>query len=97
MNEDKNKQTTGDAKGLEVTFPEEVKKGYFSNNVFITSTSEEFFLDFLSVAPPVGSVVSRIIVTPTHAKRLAKALKESIEKYEAQFGELPLETKKKAQ
>jgi len=37
---------------------------------------------------PKAKVISRIIVTPDHAKRLLAALKENIEKYEAAFGKI---------
>ena len=32
---------------LQIVFPDELKKGVFSNNVYINHTSEEFILDFL--------------------------------------------------
>ena len=37
---------------------------------------------------PKAKVKSRIILTPQHAKRLLKALKENIVKYESSFGEI---------
>jgi hypothetical protein len=35
---------------------------------------------------PFGKLVSRIILTPGHAKRLLQALHENIRRYEEQFG-----------
>lgn len=80
-------------KALEVFFPDELKKGSYSNNVFINHTPEEVVLDFLNVIAPVGSVVARIVLSPSHAKRLANALRDNLEKYEEIFGEIPLEIK----
>ncbi len=37
---------------------------------------------------PKAKVKSRIILTPQHAKRLMGALKDNIQKYEAQFGKI---------
>ena len=37
---------------------------------------------------PKAKVKSRIILTPQHAKRLYKALKENVAKYEAIHGEI---------
>lgn len=34
-------------------------------------------------------VVSRIVMSPQHAKATLKVLRENVEKYEAQFGEIP--------
>ena len=58
-------------------------------NLSIDSSSE-FILDFISLMPgsPKAKVKSRIIITPEHAKRLNKALKENIEKFEVSNGEI---------
>jgi len=37
-------------------------------------------------------VFSRIITTPQHAKMLLKALKDNIDKFEARFGEIKVDT-----
>lgn len=49
---------------------------------------QKFILDFVSVMPntPKSKVKSRIIFTPTHAKRLLRALTENIQRYEATHG-----------
>jgi len=73
--------------------PDEVKKGVYANNVFINHTPEEIVLDFLNVIPPAGSVVSRVVLNPSHAKRLVRALQENLDKYEKTFGEVPFEIK----
>ncbi len=40
------------------------------------------------VAPPVGQLVSRIAITPNHAKKLAEVLAEQVKTYEATFGKI---------
>ena len=61
-------------------------KGAYSNLVQIGHTREEFCLDFLNIFPPQGMLVSRIILSPGHVKRLVNALQENMAKYEGQFG-----------
>lgn len=63
-----------------------VVKGVYSNNLVIQHTKEEFVIDFLNILPPQGTLVSRIITSPGHMKRIAKALEENIKLYEKNFG-----------
>ena len=71
---------------IQVTFPEQLKGGVYSNNMTVTHTREEFVLDFLMVAPPAGAVTARIILSPGHVKRVVAALSENIRKYEEAHG-----------
>lgn len=63
-------------------------KGHYSNTMFIAHTKEEFILDFLLVSQPNGELVSRVITSPGHIKRIQKALNENIKLYEDKFGEI---------
>ncbi len=65
--------------------------GQYSNLVMIYHNAEEFTLNFVYLFPtvPQGKLVSSLIVSPTHAKRLLHALSENITRYEAQFGTIP--------
>ena len=65
--------------------------GQYSNLVVIHHNAEEFTLNFIYLFPtvPQGKLVGCMIVSPTHAKRLAHALQENLSRYEAQFGPLP--------
>ncbi|HID97116.1 MAG TPA: DUF3467 domain-containing protein [Thermodesulfobacteriaceae bacterium] len=74
------------ANEVKINFPENLRAGTYSNNTVVGHTREEFILDFLMVTPPVGTLVSRIIVSPGHMKRLSRTILENIEKYEAKFG-----------
>ncbi|HEY6097110.1 MAG TPA: DUF3467 domain-containing protein [Candidatus Deferrimicrobium sp.] len=71
---------------IQVTFPEHLKGGAYSNSMTVTHTREEFVLDFMMVAPPAGSVTARIILSPGHAKRVVAALADNVRKYEGAHG-----------
>ncbi len=78
-----------DQKKIEVQLDPNIMMGIFSNVANISHTKEEFILDHLIIQQnpaPFGKLVSRIIVTPGHAKRILMALQENIKKYEANFG-----------
>jgi 3-dehydroquinate dehydratase len=63
-------------------------KGHYSNIAQIFHTKEEVIIDFLLQAPSGVSLISRIIMSPGHAKRLSIALNDNIGQYEKQFGEI---------
>ena len=69
---------------LNIELSEEVAEGIYSNLAVITHSQSEFALDFIKVMPgvPKAKVKARIILTPQHAKRLMKALKDNISKFE---------------
>ncbi len=76
---------------IEVQISQEVMKGVYSNVVTISHTKEEFLLDFLFLQQqptPFGALVSRVILSPPHAKRLLISLEKNIRKYEEKFGEI---------
>lgn len=77
----------GGQNSVEVNLGEHVE-GRYSNVVMITHTATEVILDFSVHVPglPGPKVVSRIIITPEHAKRLLSALDDNIKKYEKRFG-----------
>ncbi len=75
-------------KEIKIKLKEEDLKGLYSNLVQISHTREEFCLDFFNIFPPQGVLVARIIVSPSHLKRIIKALNESLEKYESKYGEV---------
>lgn len=73
---------------INIELGEDVADGVYSNLAIITHSHTEFVVDFVRLMPgvPKAKVKSRIILTPQHAKRLMKALKENIGKYEAVHG-----------
>jgi len=77
-----------DQKQVKIKLREEDLKGNYSNLMQIVHTKEEFVLDFFLLSPPEGILTSRVIMSPGHTKRMVKALKDNIEKYEAKFGRI---------
>ncbi len=73
---------------LQVEIDEAVARGQYTNIALITHSETEFILDFLFLQPnaPKTKVLSRLITSPVHAKRLMWALKDNVEKYEARHG-----------
>ena len=73
---------------VNIDLPEEIAEGTYANLAIISHSHSEFIVDFIRLVPnvPKAKVKSRVILTPQHAKRLMKALKENIEKFENQFG-----------
>ena len=76
----------GQANQIQIKANDEVVKGTYSNMMQVMHTGEEFVVDFLSVYPPAGSLNSRVIVSPSHMKRMVAALADNLAKYEKQFG-----------
>ena len=76
---------------LQIKADEKEMLGQYANLAMIHHTGEEFTLNFIYLFPnvPQGKLVSSIIVSPAHAKRLMRALGENISRYEAQFGPIP--------
>ncbi len=64
--------------------------GQYMNLAMITHSLSEVILDFAQVLPGVFKtrVQTRLILSPTNAKLLYKALGESLAKYEAAYGEI---------
>ena len=77
-------------KELKIELPAEVAAGKYSNLAVISHSAQEFFLDFVTVAPnmPQAKVQSRVVMTPENVKNLLFALRDNIAKYEATFGEI---------
>jgi len=74
---------------LKIRVKDEDLKGNYSNLMQVSHTQEEFVLDFfLQTSPSQGVLSSRIILSPGHLKRLAKALEDNIGKYEKKFGKI---------
>ncbi len=77
---------------INVSLEEKVGQGTYSNLALIAFSPAEFFLDFARLVPgvPKAAVQARIIMTPAHVKFLLNALKDNIERFEKQFGEIKL-------
>ena len=73
---------------LNIEISEEMSEGAYANLVIITHSHAEFIVDFVNVMPgtPKSKVKSRIILTPTHAKRFMKAMIDNVKKFETVNG-----------
>lgn len=63
-------------------------RAVYSNFSLIIHTATEFYVDFAQILPgmPKSQVHTRVVMTPTHAKLLYKALGENLEQYESKHG-----------
>jgi hypothetical protein len=66
----------------------EILKGVYANNMQVAHTKEEFYLDFLSMSffPQAATLVSKVITSPEHFKRIVAALTDNLKKYEEKYG-----------
>jgi len=73
---------------LEIKVDEPVALGQYANLAAIRHSREEFIFDFAFLFPdgPFGKLVSRVILSPAHAKRFLEALQANIKRYEDNFG-----------
>jgi hypothetical protein len=79
-----------DQNQLNIELTDDIAEGIYSNLAIIAHSQGEFVVDFIKILPnlPKAKVKSRIILTPSHAKRLVAALSDNIKKYEQQFGRI---------
>ena len=85
------KQPKQPARRLNLEIPADLPAVY-ANFVIITHSPWEVFLDFAQILPnlPKARVRTRLVLTPTNAKMLLKALEENIDRYEEVHGEIKL-------
>ncbi|HYG16669.1 MAG TPA: DUF3467 domain-containing protein [Bacteroidia bacterium] len=78
---------------IDIELTEEVAEGTYSNLAIITHSHSEFIIDFIRMMPgvPKAKVKSRIVLTPSHAKRLLMALGDNVAKFEESFGDIRME------
>ena len=73
---------------LQIQLDDNVANGQYANMALVNHAETEFTLDFIYVQPqqPRAKVLSRIITSPKHMKRLLLAMQDNLAKYEAKFG-----------
>jgi len=71
--------------------PTEVSAKY-CDQAMISHNPFGFTFDFAQQIPQMNTlkILSRIAMSPEHTKAFVEALKDNLEKYEAQFGEITL-------
>lgn len=77
---------------INIELPAEVARGVYSNLAVISHSDSEVVMDFIQIfsGTPKAEVRSRVIMTPQNAKRVLFALRENLEKYEMNHGEISL-------
>jgi hypothetical protein len=78
--------TSEKVKQIQINTVDELSRGRYSNSMIASHTEDEFILDWLFNSPNGVHLVSRVIVSPAHVRRIIAALKENLENYEKQFG-----------
>jgi len=71
---------------VQINVGDEILRGRYSNNIMMAHSPEEFILDWLLNSPSGVHLVSRIIVSPGHIKRIINMLKINLDDYEKKFG-----------
>ena len=75
---------------VQIKADEKELQGQYSNLVMLHHNLEEFTLNFIYIFPngAQGKLLSSMIVSPGHAKRIWRALGENLSRYESQFGQI---------
>ena len=100
MNEGKPKDGAGakGGPGVQLREGDAEATGRYVNFAMLNHNQTEFVVDLVYLMPgrPQGKVVSRAIMAPATAKRLAAAMSENVKRYEARFGtiEVPVQVPK---
>jgi hypothetical protein len=73
---------------VQIKADEKELQGQYSNLVMVHHNLEEFTLNFVYIFPngAQGKLLTSVIVSPGHAKRIWRALGENLSRYETQFG-----------
>jgi len=72
----------------EIKIADSIPGAEYANAMQANHNKDEFQLVFFTLAGGSGRVVSKVITSPGHFKRMVAALAENLKKYEEQFGEI---------
>jgi hypothetical protein len=75
---------------IKIVVSDQLALGTYANFASIVHNFAEFIIDYGRIVPgrEEVQVVSRIVMTPVHAKQLLRALTENVAIYERNFGEI---------
>ncbi len=75
---------------IKIVVPDQMALGTYANFASIVHNFAEFIMDYGRIVPgrEEVQVVSRVVMTPVHAKQLLRALTENVAIYERNFGEI---------
>jgi len=85
------------ANEVDITITEDMKRGVFANQALVNHGQEEFLIDFIYLGTGGGTVNARVILTPSHYKRLIEAMQENLASYENRYGEVPRVVKERSE
>jgi hypothetical protein len=73
---------------IKIVVSDQQALGTYANFASIVHNFAEFLIDFGRIVPGRDEVqvVSRVVMTPVHAKQLLRALSENVAIYERNFG-----------
>lgn len=74
------------ARQIQIITGDEMARGRYSNNMAVSHSPEEFIIEWLLNSPSGTHLVSRVIVSPGHMKRIIDALSDNLRRYEGKFG-----------
>jgi hypothetical protein len=85
------KPASGPQRKIQVELPGDLEAIY-ANFAILNHSPSEVIIDFARLLPnmPKVKVYARIIMTPTNAKALHKALADNLAKYEKRYGEITI-------
>jgi len=75
---------------LRIKMDDDVGKGRFANLAQVGSTHDSFVIDFAFMQGGDGWLLSRILLSPSHAKRFQNVLAEAVARHEQRFGTIDL-------
>ncbi len=81
-----NERPPANAGQIQIITGDEMARGRYSNNMAVSHSPEEFIIEWLLNSPSGMHLVSRVIVSPGHMKRIIEALSENLRKYESKYG-----------
>ena len=71
---------------IQINTGDDILRGRYSNTVIVSHGSDEFILDWILNSPSGAHLVSRVIVSPSHIKKIIDVLTVNISQYEKKFG-----------
>jgi hypothetical protein len=76
---------------IKIVVKDEEALGTYANFASIVHNFAEFIIDFGRIVPGREDVqvVSRVVMTPVHARQLLRALSENVAIYERNYGAIP--------
>jgi hypothetical protein len=75
---------------IQIKADEKDMVGNYANLAQISHRHDEFTLSFFYIYPnvPQGKLLYNVVLSPSHAKRLLRAIQENVERYERLFGSI---------